>query len=64
MAQYDALSIQPHIQAEVLNSDENQPARVWRERRAQVARAVHLYPKGHSLRRQSEKASHLAWGLG
>jgi hypothetical protein len=42
-AQYDALIIQPHLQAEVLNSDENQPARVWREgRAAQVAGAVHL----------------------
>jgi hypothetical protein len=48
VAQYDALIIQPHIQAAVLDSDENQPARVWREGRAKVAGAVqgkgmHLY---------------------
>jgi hypothetical protein len=34
-------------EGEVLNSNENQRARVWREGRAtQVAGAVHLYPKG------------------
>ena len=45
MAQYDSVIIQPHLKAEVLNSDENQPARVWREGRAKVAgaaQAVHL----------------------
>ena len=40
MAQYDSVIIQPHLKAEVLNSDENQPARVWREGRAKVAGAT------------------------
>ena len=45
MAQHGALIIQPRIEANVLNSDENQPARLWREGRAQVAgasQAVHI----------------------
>ena len=40
MAQYDALIIQPRIEADVLNSDENQPARVWLDGGAKVARAT------------------------
>ena len=31
MAQYDALVVQPGLAIDVLNNDENQPARVWRE---------------------------------
>ena len=34
MAQYDILVVQPCLVHEVLNSEENQPARVWREGRA------------------------------
>ena len=40
MAQYDDLIIQPHLKAGVLNSEEDQPARVWREGRAKVAGAT------------------------
>ena len=61
MSQRDALITQPHFKAEVLNSDENQPARVWREGRAKVAGAmqgVHLYPKGQHRNRVAKlKAS-------
>ena len=47
MAQYDALVVQPCLVHEVLNSDENQPARVWREGRAKatsVCGKIRLYP--------------------
>ena len=55
-AQYDALIVQPFLQAQVLNSDENQPARVWREGRAQVAvaGAVNLHPKGEPGKRMGK----------
>ena len=48
MAQYDALVVQPCLVHEVLNSDENQPARVWREGRAKatgVCGKIKLYPE-------------------
>ena len=48
MAQYDALVVQPQLNADVLNSDENQPARVWREGRAKAAptgKKKRLYPR-------------------
>ena len=57
--QYDALVVQPCLVHEVLNSDENQPARVWREGRAKatgVCGKIKLYPEdapGHSS--QAEK---------
>ena len=61
MAQYDALIIQPRIEAEVLNSDENQPARVWREGRDKVAGAgeMCLYP-GSQLGTRAVKPSDIA----
>ena len=36
-AQYDALVVQPGLVHSVLNNDENQPARVWREGRAKAS---------------------------
>ena len=49
-AQYDALVVQPGRVDSVLNNDENQPARVWREGRAKASGAsvrgrLQLYPK-------------------
>ena len=55
--QCDALVLQPGLKDNVLNSDENKPARVWREGRAQTTGAdvrvkVMLYPEnapGHRV---------------
>ena len=55
MAQYDALVVQPCLIHEVLNSEENKPARVWREGRAKatgVCGKLMLYPEdalGHRV---------------
>ena len=55
MAQYDALVVQPCLVHDVLNSDENQPARVWREGRAKatgVCGKLMLHPEdspGHQV---------------
>jgi hypothetical protein len=62
MAQYDALIIQPHLKVEVLNSDENQPACVWRKGRAKVAGAtkeMFLYP-GNQPGMRAVKAEEIA----
>ena len=47
MTQYDALVVQPCLVHEVLNSDENQPARVWREGTAKATSdcgKIRMYP--------------------
>ena len=69
MAQYDALIIQPHLKAEVLNSDENQPARARREGRAKVAGTLeesHIVPQAQpgkqvSKPNKSGRKGHPSW---
>ena len=43
--QYDALVVQPLVTVAVLSQDESNPARVWREGRAQSV-AMTLHPRG------------------
>ena len=53
-AQYDALVVQPRLRVDALNSDENQPARIWREGKAKVAGKLRLYPKDEPGQRVSK----------
>ena len=58
-AQYGALIEAPQLQADILNSDENRPARVWREGRAKSAK-VTLYPNKKPGNRVSKPNSQSA----